>query len=196
MSSSSRRAQHDPLPQGCGMFIYLSAGGRVEGWRHHDEPSHNYKMAAKSAMTIHYPRTAACFIYRRAKEFKKSSSSRRTQRDPLPQGCGMYVLPVCGRKSQVTSSRHIANCYIFARVCFLIYDILEYVYQSTCDKKFSVQLDPYLVQRKYICRIYVSELITTQSLLPYKVVLVSTSMVIVIILLIQHASLQPKTLMW
>jgi len=89
----------------------------------------------------------------------------------------------------VTSSRHIANCYIFARVCFLIYDILEYVYQSTCDKKFSVQLDPYLVQRKYICRIYVSELITTQSLLPYKVVLVSTSMVIVIILLIQHASL-------
>jgi len=29
-SSSSRRAQHDPLLQGCGMFIYPSAGGRVK----------------------------------------------------------------------------------------------------------------------------------------------------------------------
>ena len=27
---------------------------------------------------------------------------------------------------------------------FLIYDILEYVYHSACDNKFSVQLDPYL----------------------------------------------------
>jgi len=26
------------------------------------------KMAAKSAITIHYPRVAACFIYQRAKE--------------------------------------------------------------------------------------------------------------------------------
>jgi len=74
-------------------------------------------------------------------------------------------------------------------VFFLIYDILEYVYHSACEKKFSVQLDPYLVQRKYIFRIYVSELITTQRLSPYKVVLVSTSMVIVIILLIQLVSL-------
>ena len=64
---------------------------------------------------------------------------------------------------------------------FLIYDILEYVYHSACDNKFSVQLDPYLVQRKYISRIYVSKLITTQSSSPCKVVLVSTSMVIVII---------------
>ena len=73
---------------------------------------------------------------------------------------------------------------------FLIYDILEYVYHSTCDKKFSVQLDPYLVQRrKYNFRIYVSKLITTQSSPPYKVVLVSTSMVRVIIVLIQHVSL-------
>ena len=72
---------------------------------------------------------------------------------------------------------------------FLIYDILEYVYHSACDKKFSVQLDPYLVQRKYILRIYVCELITTQSSSPYKVVLVSTSMVIVIVLLIQHVNL-------
>jgi len=59
------------------------------------------------------------------------------------------------------------------------------VYHSACDKKFSVQLDPYLVQHKYIFRIYVSELITAQSSSPYKVVLV----VIVIILLIQHVSL-------
>jgi len=66
------------------MFIYPFAGGRVEGWWHHDEPSHNYKMAAKSAIMIHYPRAATCFIYRRAKEFKKKSSSRRTQHDPLP----------------------------------------------------------------------------------------------------------------
>jgi len=70
-----------------------------------------------------------------------------------------------------------------------MYDILEYVYHCTCDKKFSVQLDPYLVQHKYIFRIYVSELITTQSSLQYKVVFVSTSMVMVIILLIQHVSL-------
>jgi len=73
-------------------------------------------------------------------------------------------------------------------VFFLIYDILEYVYPSSCDKKFSVQLDPYLVQRKYIFRIYISNLITTRSSSPYKVVLVSTSMVIVIVLLVQHVS--------
>ena len=79
---------------------------------------------------------------------------------------------------------------------FSIYDISEYVYHSACDKKFSVQLDPYLVQRKYIFWIYVSKLITTQSSTLYKVVLVSTSMVLVIVLLIQHANLQPKTLMW
>ena len=71
---------------------------------------------------------------------------------------------------------------------FLIYDILEYVYHSACDKKFSVQLDPYLVQRKHFFRIYVSEIITTQSLSQCKVVLVSTSMVIVIVLLIQHVN--------
>jgi len=71
----------------------------------------------------------------------------------------------------------------------LIYDILEYVYHSACDKKFSVQLDPYLVQHKYTFLIYVSKLITTQSSSTYKVVLVSTSMVIVIVLLIQHVSL-------
>jgi len=72
---------------------------------------------------------------------------------------------------------------------FLIYDILDYVYPSACDKKFSVQLDPYLVQRKYIFRIYTSKLITTQSSSPYKVVVVSTSMVTVIVLLIQYDSL-------
>jgi len=52
-----------------------------------------------------------------------------------------------------------------------------------------IQLDPYLVQRKCILRIYVFKLITTQSSSPYKVVLVSTSMVIVIVLLIQYVSL-------
>jgi len=61
------------------MFIHPSASGRVEGWRHHNEPSHNYKMAAKNAIMIYYPRAAAFFIYRRAKEFKKNSSSRRTR---------------------------------------------------------------------------------------------------------------------
>jgi len=66
-----------------GMFISLSASGRVAGWRHHDELSHNYKMAARSAIMIHHPRAAAC-LYREAKEFKKSSSSRRAQHDPLP----------------------------------------------------------------------------------------------------------------
>ena len=40
---------------------------------------------------------------------------------------------------------------------FLIYDILEYVYHSACDNKFSVQLDPYLAQRKYISRIEKSD---------------------------------------
>ena len=105
-----------------------------------------------------------------------------------------FFEPICGRKSQVTSSSHIAVCLLakdlmkLLYICtcvFLMYDILEYVYPSACDKKFSVQLDPYLVQRKYIFRIYFSKLITTQSSLPYKVVLVSTSMVIVIVLLIQ-----------
>jgi len=106
--------------------------------------------------------------------------------------------PVCEQKSQVTSSRHIAVCLLakdlmkllcMCTCVFLIYDILEYVYPSACDKKFSVQLDPYLVQRKYIFRIYISKLITTQSLSPHKVVLESTSMVIVIVLLIHHVSL-------
>jgi len=63
--------------------IYPSASGRVEGWPHHDEPSHNYNMAARSAIMIHYPRAAAC-LYREAKDFKESSSSRRAQHDPLP----------------------------------------------------------------------------------------------------------------
>ena len=120
---------------------------------------------------------------RRAEEFKKSSTWSTTL------GLRPVYLPVCGRKSQVTS-RHIAVCLLakdlmkLLYICtcvFLIYDILDYVYPSACDKKFSVQLDPYLVQRKYILRIYVSKLITTQSSSPYKVVLVSTSMVIVIV---------------
>jgi len=96
------------------------------------------------------------------------------------------------------TSRHIELCLLakdlmkLLYICtcvFLIYDILEYVYPSACDKKFSVQLDPYLVQRKYIFRIYVSKLMTTQSSSPYNVVLVSSSMVIAIVLLILHVSL-------
>ena len=98
----------------------------------------------------------------------------------------------------MTSLRHIVVCLLaktlmkLLYICtcvFLIYDILEYVTHSACDKKFSVQLDPNLVQRKYILRIYVSKSITTQSSSPYKVVRVSTSMVIVIVLLIQHVNL-------
>jgi len=88
----------------------------------------------------------------------------------------MYVYPSAGGRVKwlhrstlwcAFSRKTLWNCHIFARVCFLIYDILEYVYHSACDKKFSVQLDPYLVQRKYTFRIYVSEIITTQSSSPY-----------------------------
>jgi len=148
-------------------------------------------MTTKSAITIHYPRVTAC-LYREAKEFKKSSTRSTTL------GLRHAYLPVCGRKSQLTSSRHIVVCLLaktlikLLYICtcvFLIYDILEYVYHSACDKKFSVQSDPSLVQCKYILRIYVSKLVTTQSSSPYKVVLVSTSMDIVIVLLIQHVSL-------
>ena len=63
---------------------------------------------------------------------------------------------------------------------------------SACDKKFSVQSDPDIVQRKYIFRIYISRLTTAQSSSPYKVVLVSTSMVIVIVLLIHVSACSPK----
>jgi len=61
--------------------FYPSESGRVKVG--HDEPSHTYKMAAKSAIMIHYPRAAAC-LYREAKEFKNCSSSRKAQHDPLP----------------------------------------------------------------------------------------------------------------
>ena len=111
-------------------------------------------------------------------EFKNSSTWSTTL------GLQHVYLPVCGRKNWVTSTRHIAVCLLakdlmkLLNICtcvFLICDILEYVYPSACDKKFSVQLDPYLVQRKYKFRNYISKLITTQSSSPYKVVLVSTS---------------------
>jgi len=82
--------------------------------------------------------------------------------------------------------------YICMCVFLFIYDVLECVYPSACDQKFSVQLDPYLVQRKQIFRIYISKLISTQSSLSYKVVLVSTSMVIVIVLLIHVSACSPK----
>ena len=86
---------------------YLTASGRVWGWWHWRVPSYNYKMAAsRCAITfqrksgrvqeelnmIHYPRAAACFF-----------------------------LPVCGRKSQVTSSRHIAVCLVAKALMKLLY---------------------------------------------------------------------------
>ena len=124
---------------------------------------------------IHYPRVAACMFTR----LRADESS-----DFIQAHCG------------VPSREKPYEIVIYLRVCVFLIDILEYVYHSACDKKFSVQKDPYLVQRKYKFRNYVSELITTQSSSPYKVVLVSTSMVIVMVLLKQHVSLKPKTLMW
>ena len=62
----------------------------------------------------------------------------------------------------MTSLRHIVVCLLVKNlmkllyICtcvFLMYDILEYVYHSACDKKVSVHLDSYLVQRKYTFRI-------------------------------------------
>ena len=106
---------------------------------------------------IHYPRAATCLFTRlRAEEASDF----------------IEVHVVCLLAKDLMKLLYICTCV------FLIYDILEYVYPSACDKKFSVQSDPYLVQRN-----------TTQSSSPYKVVLVSTSMVIVIVLLIQHDSL-------
>jgi len=66
----------------------------------------------------------------------------------------VYVIQIPGSHTSLMDididfAKNIWNCYIFARVCFLICDILEHVYHSACDKKFSVQLDPYLVQRKW-----------------------------------------------
>ena len=117
---------------------------------------------------IHYPRAAACLFTR----LRVEESS-----DFIETHCG------------VPSRENPYEIVIYLHVRVFDFWYLEYVYHSACDKKFSVQLDPYLVQRKYIFRIYVSKLITTQSSSPYKVVLVSTSMVIVIVLLIQHVSL-------
>jgi len=124
-------------------------------------------------------------------EFKKSSTWSTTL------GLQHVYFPVCRRKCPVTSSRNIAMClhakdlmkllYLCACVC-LIYDILEYVYPSACDKEFCVQLDPYFVQRKYVFRIYISKLIATQSSSPYTVVRVLTLKVIVIVLLIWACS--------
>ena len=117
---------------------------------------------------IHYPRVAACLFTR----LRVEESS-----DFIETYC------VCLLAKDLMKLLYICTCV------FLIYDTLEYVYPSACDKKFSVHLDPYLVQRKYTFRIYISKLITTQSSSPYKVVLVSASMVIVIILLVQHVRL-------
>ena len=78
---------------------------------------------------------------------------------PMAVACIFTRLRV---EESVTSSWHIVVCLLAKNlmklicICtcvFLIYDILEYVYHSASDKKFSVQLDPYLVPRKYILRI-------------------------------------------
>jgi len=55
----------------------------------------------------------------RAEEFKKSSTWSNTQ------GLRHVYLPVCGRKSQVTSSRHIA-------VCLLAKDFMKLLHICTC----------------------------------------------------------------
>ena len=126
-------------------------------------------MTAKSAIMIYYPRAAACIFTRlRAEESVD------------------FIEAHCGVPSREIP--HVKLLYICTCV-FLIYDILKYLYPSACDKRFSVQLNPYLIQRKYIFRVYTSKLITTQSSSPYKVVVVSTSMVTVIVLLIQYDSL-------
>jgi len=113
------------------------------------EESSDFKMAA-SRCAITFRRKSG--RVHEELEFKKSSTWSTIL------GLRHVYLLVCGRKSQVTSSRHIVVC-LFAKdlvklvhICtcvFLIYDILEYVYPSARDKKFSVQLDPYLVQRTY-----------------------------------------------
>jgi len=71
---------------------------------------------------------AAC-LYLEAKEFKKSSSSRRAQHDPLPSGCGMYIYPSEGGRVSwlhrgtlcqwcAFSRKPLWNCYIIVCVCF------------------------------------------------------------------------------
>ena len=76
-------------------------------------------MAAKSVIMIHYPRAAAC-LYREAKEFKKISSSRRAQHDPLHYGCGMYIYPYA-----VTSLRHIVVCLLAKTLMNLLYIVFD-----------------------------------------------------------------------
>ena len=106
------------------MFIYTSAGGRVEGWRHHDEPSHNYKMAAKSIIVIHYPRAAACFIYKRSKEFKKSS---RVQEELIHYPRAMFTR----LRAEESSDFIEAHCGVPS--CKKPYEIVVYLYVCVFD---------------------------------------------------------------
>jgi len=94
---------------------------------------------------IHYPGTVACLF----------TSLRAEESSDLTN------IVVCLLAKDLMKLLYICTCV------FLSYDFLEYVHPSACDKKFSVQIDPYLVQRKYIFRIYISKLITTQSSSPY-----------------------------
>ena len=148
------------------------------------EESSDFKMAASQR---------AITFWRNSKRVQEELEFKKSSTWSTILGLQHVYFPICGRKSPVTSSRNIAMClhakdlmkllFLWSCVC-LIYDILEYVYPSACDKEFCVQLDPNLVQRTYIFCMYISKLIATQSSSPYTVVRVSTSKVIVIVLLI------------
>ena len=79
---------------------------------------------------VHYARVSACLFTR----LRAEESS-----DFIEAHCG-----VCFSRTTLMKLLYICTCV------FLIYDILEYVYHSACDKKFSVQLDPYLVHTAQI----------------------------------------------
>jgi len=133
---------------------------KSQGWRYHDEPSHNYKMTVKSAIMIHY--LGLRHVYN---ENRRSSRGTRVQQElnmihyPRAAAC----IFTRGRNSQVTSSRHIVM-YLLAKnlmkllyICtcvFLIYDVLEYVYHSACDKIFSYIPTLYSAKSSYIPTLY------------------------------------------
>ena len=104
-------------------------------------------------------------------EFKKNSTWSTTL------GLWHVCLPVCGRKSQASSSRHIVVCLLaknlmkLSYICTCVFFDIWYfrVRVSLRMRQEIYRLVRYLplVQRKYIFRIYVSELITTQSSSPY-----------------------------
>jgi len=150
-------------------------------------------MGAKSAIMIHYPRAAACSYTEERRNSRRAQVQKELNMMHYPRAAACLFTRLRAEESsdfiqpetlcEVPSHEKPYEIVVYLYVCvfLFIYDILEYVYPSACDKKFNIQLDPYLVQRKYIFRIYISKLIATQSSSPYKVVLASTSMVIVIV---------------